>query len=133
MLPCSVDPSCVTTTSRTLGTRMKLQGSGGKEKILNGLTKVRKATVIDMDWKEPYQKHVQNNQVVSQRLHKVSIFHTVYPGGNEMTYNFHCDGKDSCTNTRVDEQLCSEEKFVCNKKSKDDVEEYVSQAFFSLK
>ena len=46
-----------------------------------------------------------------------------------MTYNFHCDEKDSCTNTHVDEQLCSEEKFVCNKKSKDEVEEYVSEVF----
>ena len=44
-----------------------------------------------------------------------------------MTYNFHCDGKDSCSNTKVDEQLCSEEKFVCNKKGEGDVEEYVSK------
>jgi len=41
-----------------------------------------------------------------------------------MTYNFHCDGKRSCSNTLVDEQDCPEEKFVCNGKEE---EEYVSK------
>ena len=41
-----------------------------------------------------------------------------------MTYNFHCDGKPSCSNTLVDEQDCPEEKFVCNGKEE---EEYVSK------
>ena len=50
-----------------------------------------------------------------------------------MTYNFHCDGKRSCSNTLVDEQDCPEEKFVCNGKEE---EEYVSKdvrAFKSLR
>ncbi|KAL5261154.1 hypothetical protein ACHWQZ_G007008 [Mnemiopsis leidyi] len=45
----------------------------------------------------------------------------VNQGGNEMTYFFQCNGKESCKNTDVDERYCEEEMFVCNN------EEYVNK------
>ena len=57
---------------------------------------------------------------IQSEFEQSTTFCVLLSGGNDSPYYFSCNGEFSCSNTKVDEEHCSEEQFVCSKGFKEE-------------